>query len=135
MGIYCVYSGTDSESHLCELQIAGSGPALDQLLPCRGWRPLQHDGGGNRAAHPTPVAGMTFMLEGSMEIGVAGGQRSRLLLQRGDMLLVLDTSGHGHSSSVPSTERLRVAGVAFDAADWPRIKAAFTGWPDQMLPP
>jgi hypothetical protein len=135
MGIYCVYSGTDSESYLCELQIAGTGPALDQLLPCRGWRPFQHVGGGSRPAHPTPVAGMTVILEGHMEIGVAGGSRRQLRLQPGDMLLVLDTSGRGHSTSIPATDRLRVAGVAFDSGDWPKVRAAFTDWPPQMMPP
>ena len=135
MSIYGLYSGIDGQSHLVELGIVGSGPALDKLLPCHGWRPFQSDRVQVQARHPTPVAGMTVMLDGCMEIGVGGGSIHSVALRPGDMLLVLDTRGKGHSTSIRGPEPLRVAGVSFSAEDWPTIARHFSGWPDDLLAP
>ena len=135
MSIYGLYSGADDHSHLVELQIVGSGPALNELLPCQGWRPFQADAGHMQARHPTPVAGMTVMLGGCMEIGVGGGSLHSVALIPGDMLLVLDTRGEGHSTAIKGPDRLRVAGVSFSAGDWPAIARHFSGWPGNLLAP
>jgi hypothetical protein len=135
MSIYALYSGTDGQSHLAELQIVGSGPPLNDLLPCGGWRPFQCDSGHVQGRHPTPVAGMTIMLSGCMEIGVGGGSLRHVALVPGDMLMVLDTRGEGHSTATTGPERLQVAGVSFAASDWPSIRKHFSGWPDNLLAP
>jgi hypothetical protein len=135
MSIYGLYSGTDGQSHLVELAIVGRGPPLNELLPCQGWRPFQSDPGHVQARHPTPVAGMTVMLGGCMEIGVGGGSLHSVALRPGDMLLVLDTRGEGHSTAIKGPERLQVAGVSFSAGDWPAIARHFSGWPDNLLAP
>ena len=135
MSIYGLYSGTDGQSHLVELQIAGSGPPLLSPLPCTGWRPFQCDPGLQQLHHPTPVAGATVILGGCMEISVGGGSRQHVALRTGDMLLVLDTQGVGHATAITGKNRLMTTGVSFATHDWPVIQAAFTGWPDNLLPP
>ncbi len=135
MSIYGLYSGTDGQSHLVQLEIVGSGPPLMELLPCQGWRPFQSDPGAVQARHPTPVTGMTVMLSGCMEIDVGGGSLPNVALIPGDMLLVLDTRGEGHSTAIKGPDRLRVAGVSFSAGDWPAIARHFSGWPDNLLAP
>lgn len=135
MSIYGLYSGTDGQSHLIELKIVGSGPPLQQPLPCQGWRPFQCAPGIEQSHHPTPVAGMTIMLNGCMEISVNGGTLRHVALRRGDMLLVLDTRGAGHATAITGTEQLQVAGVTFASADWPAIRPHFSPWPDNVLDP
>ncbi len=135
MSIYGLYSGTDGQSHLVELEIVGSGPPLNELLPSQGWRPFQSDPGHVQARHPTPVAGMTVMLGGCMEIGVGGGSLRSVALRPGDMLLVLDTRGEGHSTAIKGPDRLQVAGMSFSARDWSAIARHFSGWPDNLLAP
>lgn len=135
MGIYALYSASDGESHLCSVEIDGSGPPLDKLLPCRGWRPFQCAPGVEQKKHPTPVAGMTIMLSGCMTIRVDGGTRRSVALGPGDMLLVLDTQGAGHATSITGNDMLRVTGVSFDRNDWPLIRSAFTGWPANLEAP
>lgn len=135
MSIIGLYSGDDGQSHLVELQIVGNGPPLDQPLPCGGWRPFQCAPGARSPLHPTPVAGVTFMLAGCMEISVGGGTRRHVALRCGDMLVVIDTRGAGHATAITGDEPLRVAGVSFAAGDWPRVRDAFTGWPANLVPP
>jgi hypothetical protein len=135
MSIFGLYSGNDGQSHLVELQIVGSGPPLKEPLPCQGWRPFQCDPGVTQASHPTPVAGMTVMLSGCMEISVGGGALRHVALRPGDMLMVLDTRGAGHATAITGPDKLRVAGVTFAPADWPVIRAHFSGWPDNLLDP
>ena len=135
VSIYGLYSGNDGQSHLVALQIVGQGPPLQSPLPCLGWRPFQCAPGHRQGRHPTPVAGVTFMLGGCMEIGVGGGLLQRIALQPGDLLLVLDTRGEGHSTDITGTDWLRTTGVSFAPTDWPAIRDAFQGWPDNLLPP
>lgn len=135
MSIIGLYSGDDGQSHLVELQMVGSGPPLNQPLPCQGWRPFQCAPGATSPLHPTPVAGVTFMLGGCMEIRVGGGERRHVKLQCGDMLVVIDTTGAGHATAITGEQDLVVAGVSFAPADWPRIRAAFSGWPANLVPP
>jgi hypothetical protein len=135
VSIYGLYSGNDGQSHLAELQIAGQGPPLQSLLPCTGWRPFQCEPGHRQDRHPTPLAGMTFMLGGCMTIGVGGGSLREVALRSGDMLLVLDTQGAGHSTDIIGPDWLRTAGVSFALRDWPAVRDAFLGWPDNLLPP
>ena len=135
MSIIGLSAATDGRSHLVLLEIVGNGPALDALLPCSGWRPFQCDPGARQSLHPTPVAGMTIVLSGCMEIGVGGGALRDIALRAGDMLLVLDTTGEGHSTALTGNEKLRVAGVTFSAQDWPAIRDAFIGWPADMHAP
>jgi hypothetical protein len=78
---------------------------------------------------------MNVMLGGCMEIGVGGGALRRIALRPGDMLLVLDTQGAGHSTDITGPDWLRTAGVSFAASDWPAIRNAFAGWPADLLPP
>lgn len=135
MSIIGLYSGDDGQSHLVELELVGQGPPLDQPLPCSGWRPFQCNPGLSSPLHPTPVAGVTFMLGGCMEISVGGGARRHVRLTAGDMLVVLDTRGAGHATSITGEQPLRVAGVTFAPADWPRVRAAFSGWPPNLVAP
>ena len=135
MSIYALFAASDGKSRIAALQIVGSGPALDAPLPCAGWRPFQCDPGVVQSAHPTPLAGMTVILDGCMEIGVGGGDMRNVKMVKGDMLLVLDTRGEGHSTAITGQQRLRVTGVTFTARDWPAIRAAFSGWPDDLIAP
>ncbi len=135
MSIYGLYSGDDGLSYLAELDIIGNGPALDQPLPCSGWRPFQCEPGIEQDKHPTPVAGLTVVLNGCMEIGVGGGLLKNVKLEKGDMLVVLDTQGEGHSTKITGTDRFQVTGITFSGKDWPQIKQHFSGWPENLLSP
>ena len=70
-----------------------------------------------------------------MEIRVGGGERRHVKLQCGDMLVVIDTRGAGHETAITGDQNLVVAGVSFAAADWPRVRDAFSGWPANLVPP
>ncbi|MEZ5498992.1 MAG: hypothetical protein R3E77_06135 [Steroidobacteraceae bacterium] len=135
MSIYGVVTATDGATRICVLEIAHPPPSLAQLLPASGWRPFQCDPGVTQAAHNTPVAGLTMMLGGCMEISVTAGDLSRVALVAGDVLILLDTHGSGHATAITGTDALRTIGVAFAPKDWPSIRDAFTGWPNQLVPP
>ena len=81
------------------------------------------------------MIGITIMLGGCMQIGVGGGELQQVSLVPGDMLLVLDTRGEGHSTAIRGPDKLIVVGVSFSPNDWPRIRGYFSGWPDNLLIP
>ena len=58
---------------------------------------LQSPAGWTDAAHPAPARQFMIVLAGSLDV-TAGGETRRL--SRGDVLLVEDTSGYGHGSTV-----------------------------------
>ena len=135
MSIYGLYSGDDGQSHLVELQMSGSGPPMNELLPCTGWRPFQSESGRSQSRHPTPMIGMTIMLGGCMKISVGGGKLREVALLKGDTLLVLDTHGEGHATAITGPDDLRIVGLGFEKTDWPTIQEHFSGWPDNLLAP
>lgn len=135
MSIHGVFNAPDGETHLCELRIRGQGPSLDQLLSCDGWRPFQCEPGGRQAAHPTPVVGITVVLNGRMDISVAAGDLREIGVTPGDMLVLTDTIAPGHATSVVGPDMLRVFGVTIETEPWPILQAAFEGWPDYAVAP
>ena len=135
VAIFGVINHRDQSTHLCTLEIAGSGPDLDHLLPSDGWRPLQGPPGVQQGTHPSPVAGVTVMLGGRMIISVAGGTIPKADLLAGDMLILLDSRAPGHATDVVGPDWLRAIGIKLPAEEWPRLRDAFEGWPEGMEAP
>ncbi|MFK7958313.1 MAG: hypothetical protein AB8B96_19625 [Lysobacterales bacterium] len=78
---------------------------------------------------------MTVILAGCMEISVGDESTDPLSLQPGDSLLVLDTQGIGHSTTIAGPDDLQIMGVSFDKSQWAEIRSHFSGWPNTMLEP
>ncbi len=101
MDIYRLYSGSDGQSHVEELDLS-SHPELTSSLAAssiafREWPP-----GHFIDWHPAPRRQFVISLTGQNEIGLGDGTKKRY--QPGDARLVEDTSGQGHTTRVIGDE-------------------------------
>jgi hypothetical protein len=94
MGIYRVFAGSDGESHLEELRLE-EHPALGALTHVREVRVQQFDGTRQRDFHPLPERRLIIHLSGEVVIGTSDG--SRHVFRAGDMRLMEDVTGRGHT--------------------------------------
>ena len=103
MGIYRVYSGTDGESHLEELDLA-QHPELTATDNLRG---LQIRQPGSRTGldtaqltefHNAPNRRLATWLAGHTEVGLGDGSVHHF--GPGDLVLFEDTTGRGHTTNV-----------------------------------
>jgi hypothetical protein len=137
--IYGVYTGTDLKSYMCELEIAGEEaviPTFQVLAP--GGAGLPVDGSWQDYHISTVFGSMTVMLDGELELGVTAGSLRTALAKAGDIYIMIDTQGDGHSAmrkgNVP-TQIINARFVTTAEGLWPALKRAFKGWPDNVLPP
>ena len=89
----------DLEFTLVERTFAPPAPPLDlsDPVPATAFMVLRSPAGWTDAAHPAPARQFMVVLGGSLEI-VAGGETRHFSI--GDILLVEDTEGLGHGSTV-----------------------------------
>ena len=94
MGMYRVFAGPDGESHIEELDL-DKRPELGSLhnvteLGIRQYQELR-----NRDFHPLPERRILIHLSGEVEIGVSDGNKH--IFRAGDVRLMEDTTGRGHT--------------------------------------
>ncbi len=94
MGIYRLYSGTDGESHLEELDLAAL-PELSQAQPTSSMTFREWPAGHFIDWHPEPQRQYIISLSGYLEIGLGDGTTG---YNPGDARLVADTPGRGHTT-------------------------------------
>jgi hypothetical protein len=94
MGIYRVLTGSDGASHLEELRLE-EHPALGALTHIHEVRVHQCDGTRRMDFHPLPERRLIMHLSGDVEIGTRDG--SRHVFRAGDMRLMEDVTGRGHT--------------------------------------
>ncbi len=94
MGIYRVFAGPDGESHIEELKLEDR-PELGAITNLTEVRVQQFDGTRNMDFHPLPERRLIVHLSGEVEIGATDGAKQ--LFRAGDIRLMEDTTGRGHS--------------------------------------
>ncbi len=101
MGIYHLYSGNDGQSHIKELDLAEhpelTSPHAVTTATFREWPP-----GHFIDWHPAPRRQYIVSLSGLLEIDLGDGTKWRF--GPGDARLIEDTTGQGHTTSVPGDE-------------------------------
>ena len=116
MKITRLYTGDDNESHFEDIDIALEDKGPIGLLS----RPLQagsiifrETGSGyDYDWHPAPQRQFVIMLEGAVDIEVAGGIMRRF--GPGDIVLAEDLTGRGHSSRAVDGQPRRSVFVTLD---------------------
>ena len=93
-GIYRVLAGSDGESHREELRLE-EHPALGALTNIPEVRVQQFDGTRTMDFHPLPERRLIIHLSGEVEIGTSDG--SRHVFRAGDIRLMEDVTGRGHT--------------------------------------
>ena len=94
MGIYRVFAGADGESHIEELKLEDR-PELGAITNLTEVRVQQFDGTRNMDFHPLPERRLIVHLSGEVEIGTSDGAKQ--LFRAGDIRLMEDTTGRGHT--------------------------------------
>ena len=94
MSIYRVFASSDGESHIEELQLE-EHPALGALKNIQEVRVQQFDGSRRMDFHPLPERRLIIHLSGEVEIGTSDG--SRQVFRAGDIRLMEDVTGRGHT--------------------------------------
>lgn len=94
MAIYRVFSGNDGESHIEEMPLEDH-PELGALTNLTEVRVQEFDGTRNRDFHPLPERRLIIHLSGEVQIGATDG--SKQVFRAGDIRLMEDVTGRGHS--------------------------------------
>ena len=94
MGIYRMYSGADGETHIDEMDLE-SHPDLMTLQKVAGLR-LQRAEARFIDFHPAPERRWLILLSGQVETGLGDGSHHRF--RPGDIRLIEDVTGHGHTT-------------------------------------
>jgi len=94
MSIYRVFASSDGESHIEELLLE-EHPALGALKNIQEVRAQQFDGSRRMDFHPLPERRLIIHLSGEVEIGASDG--SRQVFRAGDIRLMEDVTGRGHT--------------------------------------
>ena len=102
MAIYRVFPDADGESHIEELKLEDH-PELGALINVSEVRVQQFDGSRHMDFHPLPERRLIIHLSGEVEIGAS--DRTKQVLRAGDIRLMEDVTGKGHSHNdlTPST--------------------------------
>lgn len=94
MAIYRVFAGSDGESHMEELRLEDH-PELGAITNLSEVRVQQFDGTRNMDFHPLPERRLIIHLSGEVQIGTSDGAKQ--LFRAGDIRLMEDVTGRGHS--------------------------------------
>ena len=94
MSIYRVYPGSDGESHIEEISLADR-PELGALINVSEVKVQEFDGSRKRDFNPLPERRLIIHLSGEVEIGTTDGAKQ--ILRAGDIRLMEDVTGKGHS--------------------------------------
>jgi hypothetical protein len=92
--IWGVYCGKDMKSYLCELTSGASVPVYRGFITPPAPAPSWQD------AHVSSFwGGVTMIMQGELEIGVTGGATKTALGKAGDIFVLIDTQGDGHTAA------------------------------------
>ena len=94
MAIYRIYSDADGESHIEDLEL-DEHPELAAMINVSEVRVQEFDGSRKMDFHPLPERRLIIHLSGEVEIGASDG--AKRVLRAGDIRLMEDVSGRGHS--------------------------------------
>ena len=94
MGICRVFAGSDGESHIEELRLEDH-PELGALANIHEVRVHQFGGTRKMDFHPLPERRLIMHLSGEVEISTSDG--SRHVFRAGDIRLMEDVTGRGHT--------------------------------------
>ena len=94
MAIYRVFSDTDGESHIEDLNLE-EHPELGAMINVSEVRVQEFDGSRNMDFHPPPERRLVVHLSGEVEIGASDG--AKRVLRAGDIRLMEDVTGRGHT--------------------------------------
>ena len=94
MGIYRVFAGPDGESHIEEIDLT-SHPELKSLQNITEVRIQQPGELRDMDFHPLSERRVLIHLSGEVEIGVSDGNKH--IFRSGDVRLMEDTTGRGHT--------------------------------------
>ena len=95
MGIYRMYTGDDNETHLEELSLQ-SHPNLQESRFSGSFEFQNIESPRFSDFHPAPNRRWTVLLSGRLEIGLGDGSKHNF--RPGDIRLIEDVSGHGHTT-------------------------------------
>ena len=134
MAIYGIYTGAEGRSHSVELALGNSAQALGgaavanlgfhTMVPgAPGWSQEFHVSKGHGS--------IQIVLGGGLKIGVSGGETRSIHALPGDAVVFVDTHGDGHSAGDGGSP-LSALNIRFNG-DIDSLKAAFTGWPDDVV--
>jgi len=99
---------------ICRKVMLEDGTAnWEGIAGATGWGISSGAGEGYASWHVSAMPGLSIVLCGAWEIEASNGQRH--ILDTGDVLVMLDTSGRGHRSRT-LTAPCAVMGVSFDEA-------------------
>ena len=99
MGFYRMYTGEDGHTRIEGLDLVGH-PELGSLRPVKGVVFRESPPGNFSDWHPAPRRQFVISLAGELEIGLGDGSLHRF--GPGDVRLVEDTTGYGHTTRVVS---------------------------------
>ena len=94
MAIYRIFTDADGESHIEDWKLE-EHPELGELINVSEVRVQEFDGSRHRDFHPLPERRLIIHLSGEVEIGASDG--SKRVLRAGDIRLMEDVSGRGHT--------------------------------------
>jgi len=97
MGLFRLYTGSDSLSH-CEERTLASHPALQEPQATVHIQYRELPAGTFMDWHPAPRRQYVILLSGQLEIGFKDGTTKRL--GPGDAMLAEDTTSSGHTTRV-----------------------------------
>lgn len=102
MKIIRIYAGSDGESHFEDVEVelfpTDEGEKVIPITAIKGAQLRRTPKGGFWNFHRADSRKYIFMLGGQVEIGVGGGENR--IFSSGDVLLVEDTAGRGHTLRV-----------------------------------
>ena len=94
MAMYRIFASADGESHIEDLNLEDR-PELGALTNLSEARVQEFDGSRNMDFHPLPERRLIVHLSGEVEIGTTDGRKQ--LFRAGDVRLMEDVTGRGHS--------------------------------------
>ena len=94
MSIYRVFEDCSGESHIEEITLEDH-PELGSITNLSEVKVQDFDGTRNRPLGPLPERRLIIHLSGEVEIGTSDGAKQ--ILRAGDMRLMEDVNGRGHS--------------------------------------
>jgi redox-sensitive bicupin YhaK (pirin superfamily) len=94
MAIYRIFAGSDGESHIDEMDL-NEHPELGALTNLSEVKVQEFDGTRKMDFHPLPERRLIIHLSGEVEIGTSDG--SKQVFRAGDIRLMEDVTGRGHS--------------------------------------
>jgi quercetin dioxygenase-like cupin family protein len=105
MGIHRIYKGEDNKSHIEELP--GDDPFWKSVKTASTMFLKEFPAGTFLDWHPAPRKQIVIILSGQLEHGFADG--SRYTFGAGDVRVLVDTTGEGHTTRFTGGEKTLVA--------------------------